>query len=656
MEERGGGWSMAVRKSRYKPPSERGGKKEKTLPKIPALPLPGIQERREKPGRERTGDKPKPRRPVRPATRPVAGRVGRAKRRARRQELIRRICLFGGIFLSVLAAVILLGYLILGRGRGRQESLPVEENVLSDGNTIDMVSTSTGIDQEPEVPFHPHPTENTRPGNLISYTEIELDVAVLEDESRYQNWGRLSFGEGDAYALADGIFTFRGNNYRNAPTVGTANLSQGGIRQLWEHPTSNLTSLGAYWSGSGWTGQPLMRRWTREEKQPMNMYPWAKESDGLVEVIYACMDGNIYFLDLASGRATRDPMWLGFTFKGAGALDPRGYPIMYLGAGYDSELGTAHAFIISLVDCTVLYTFGEEDEFSLRGSLSYFDSSALVDAETDTLIYPGENGILYLMHLNSSYDPATGALSVNPDRIAKWHYDGVRTDWAEYWLGMEDSAVIYQGYLFIADNGGNLMCLDLNTLQLVWVADVLDDSNSTPVLAVEEGHPFIYISTSFHLGWRADEIASVPIWKIDAETGETVWQTEYDCYSIEDLSGGVLSSPAIDETSLYVTVAMTGSQFGGVLACLDRQTGQVKWEHEAYYSWSSPLCLNDEEGNKRVLYCTSGGMMYLLNSEDGSVVTTYDFGEDNIEASPAAYGSTVVVGTRGCHIYGFELS
>jgi hypothetical protein len=28
-----------------------------------------------------------------------------------------------------------------------------------------------------------------------------------------------------------------------------------------------------------------------------------------------------------------------------------------------------------------------------------------VDTETDTLIYPGENGILYLIKLNTQYDP-----------------------------------------------------------------------------------------------------------------------------------------------------------------------------------------------------------------------------------------------------------
>ena len=60
-------------------------------------------------------------------------------------------------------------------------------------------------------------------------------------------------------------------------------------------------------SGSGWTGQPLMEKWSREVKKSMNMYDWAKEKDDLVEVIYACMDGYVYFLDLETGEATRDP-------------------------------------------------------------------------------------------------------------------------------------------------------------------------------------------------------------------------------------------------------------------------------------------------------------------------------------------------------------
>ena len=39
-------------------------------------------------------------------------------------------------------------------------------------------------------------------------------------------------------------------------------------------------------------------KWPQESKAKMNMYDWAKEEENLVEVIYACMDGNVYFLDL----------------------------------------------------------------------------------------------------------------------------------------------------------------------------------------------------------------------------------------------------------------------------------------------------------------------------------------------------------------------
>ena len=38
-----------------------------------------------------------------------------------------------------------------------------------------------------------------------------------------------------------------------------------------------------------------MEKWSKEAKQSMNMYDWAKEKDDLVEVIYACMDGYVYF-------------------------------------------------------------------------------------------------------------------------------------------------------------------------------------------------------------------------------------------------------------------------------------------------------------------------------------------------------------------------
>lgn len=528
------------------------------------------------------------------------------------------------------------------------------DGVVENGESLDGAQP-----EEVEPAFEPYCTDATNPSNLIQSTGIAINDVALDDISTYTPDAEISFGLGSTYTEAEGILTFRGNNFRNSPAYGYANMEENTLTTIWSKDTGALTSGSKTWSGSGWTGQPLIMKWPKEVRAHMNMYDTAKEKEDLAEVIYACMDGYIYFLDLETGEATRDSMYLGYTFKGAGALDPRGYPIMYVGAGYDNNNGKARVFIINLLDCSVMHTFGDADSYSLRGTLSYFDSSALVDAKTDTLIYPGENGILYLIHLNTAYDPNAGTLSIAPDRTVKWRYYGNRTSQSTYWLGMEDSAAIYKGYLFVADNGGNLMCLNLNTLQLVWVQDVLDDSNSTPVLSVENGHLYLYVSTSFHLGWRSNDTATIPVWKIDAENGEIIWQTEYTCHTQDGVSGGVQSTIATGTMDLsnyiYVTVSMTDSYYNGVLACLNKQTGAIEWEHEAGYAWSSPVCLYNTNGSSNVLYCSSDGNMYLLDGKTGEVHDTIALSDGVIEASPAAYNNYVISGTRAGKIWGIEL-
>ncbi len=510
------------------------------------------------------------------------------------------------------------------------------------------------VEADPE--FHPYCVESTKPSKLVSRSEVQVNGSSV---SNYQAKEEITFGLGMDYSDLAGVLTFRGNNFRDSAAYGYANMSEFVMKDIWSQNTGGLSYNGKSWTGSGWTGQPLMMKWPAETKQHMNMYDWAKKDDDLVEVIYACMDGYIYFLDLKTGAATRDALNMGYTFKGAGALDPRGYPIMYVGSGYDSNKGKSRVFVINLLDCSVMYTFGNSDSYSLRGSLSYFDSSALVDAETDTLIYPGENGILYLTKLNTKYDKENGTISIDPGDVVKWRYYGTRSSSSKYWVGMETSAAVYKGYLFIADNGGLLMCLDLNTLELVWVQDILDDSNSTPVLSMEDGHLYLYVSTSFHLGWRSSSTANIPIWKIDAVTGEVVWQTEYECFSMSGVSGGVQSTIALGQNNLsdyiYVTVSMTGTQYGGVLACLNKNTGEAAWEHKASYAWSSPVCVYNEDGTGKVIYGSSSGKMYLLDGLTGEVHNEISISQGVIEASPAVYEDMLVVGTRAGKIWGIEL-
>ena len=224
---------------------------------------------------------------------------------------------------------------------------------------------------------------------------------------------------------------------------------------------------------------------------------------------------------------------------------------------------------------------------------------------------------------------------------------------------METSPAVYGHHLYVADNGGNLMCIDLQTLKLVWVQDILDDSNSTPVLSEEHGKVYVYVSTSFHLGWRSSGTAPVPVWKIDAETGEIIWRHDYECSSVSGVSGGVQSTIAVGHKGLsdniYVTVSRTGGGGNGVLACLSKETGETVWEHKAAYAWSSPVCVYNADGSGRIFYAVSVGKCYLLDGLTGEQLNSLSIPDGSIEASPVVYDSRVVLGTRGQSIRGLLL-
>jgi len=196
----------------------------------------------------------------------------------------------------------------------------------------------------------------------------------------------------------------------------------------------------------------------------------------------------------------------------------------------------------------------------------------------------------------------------------------------------------------------------------VWVKDVLDDTNNTPVISIEDEHPFIYISTGFHGGWRApvNATAPVPIWKIDAVTGETVWQVEYECFTVSGLSGGVQGSIALGkydlEDLIFVPIARTPTGGAGILAAISKSTGDVVWEFQtANYSWSSPVCVYDENGKGYVVYTDRNANMYLLDGLTGEQLDRINLG-NLIEASPAVFESTIVIGTRCQRIWGVTLT
>ncbi|MDO4544245.1 MAG: pyrrolo-quinoline quinone [Clostridia bacterium] len=483
---------------------------------------------------------------------------------------------------------------------------------------------------------------------------------------------RISFPEGENYTELAGITTFRGDNYRSGGAYGTASITEQTLTEVWSNPLGSLprNNSDREWTGSGWTGQPLIVQWPDEVRQIMNLYDWAKQTEGLVEVIFPTMDGKVHFYELSSGRETRDALDIGMPFKGTGSIDPRGYPILYLGSGdqYDDESRKARAMIYSLVDFTKLYEFGVQgtDSFAKRVFYAY-DSAPLIDAETDTLIYPGENGVLYTMKLNSSFDGTT--VSVNPTNIVKLRYDGTRsstgiTEGTDlYWLGYEGSAAAWNGFLYLSSNDGLFQCINLTTMETVWIADTLDDTNGSPVLdVISDSEAYLYVGTSLHFTKDTSTGRGVaPFFKINALTGEIVQQYGLTVYTEAGVSGGIQATAALGRNDMeglvLITIARYPDHSQGVLVALDKESFEVRWTFSMdYYSWSSPVIVYTPEGKGYVLQADSAGSLFLLDGVSGTLLNTLKLDNSNFEASPAVFNNILVIGSRGQKVFGVRIS
>lgn len=513
---------------------------------------------------------------------------------------------------------------------------------------------TTTAPTDPRLSFQPVRTEVANPDDYGITWEIAVGDEIVESFVREDP---ICFELDKEYFALPGIATFRGNNYRNNASYGTAVVEQETMRIAWSHRIGSLNK----WGGCAWTGQPLVVQWDDETKAIMQtMYESKRNKEGLVEVIYATLDGYIHFYDMEDGSKTRDAISMGMNFKGAGALDPRGYPLLYVGSGLYLNGASPRMFVVNLITGKIIYQYGQNDKFAIR-DWHAFDSSPLVDAESDTLIWPGENGVLYTFKLNTEYDKENGTISINPDAPVKTRYTSNYSVKEKRYLGYEASASIVDHYLFSSENGGLFQCIDLNTMELIWAQDTKDDSNSSPVFEWDEnGNGYIYTAPSLH--WTAkNHEGSISIYKLDAQTGEILWEYERECVRYDDIAGGVQCTPLlgkegtdIDGLIIY-SIGRTPSAYRGVLVALDKDTGEKIWEiSSGNYAWSSPVALYTAGGDSYIFLANASGVARLIDGATGEVLATLDF-DETVEASPVVFGNMLVIGSRE-GVYGIKIS
>lgn len=551
-----------------------------------------------------------------------------------------------GVVALVLAAVLAAGCTAPEQAPSAQNS-PVE------------TTEATFPPTEP-VPTQPEPTQppfeaansaDTDPALWDTQWEIfcggeSVDAYVREDAIR--------FDEADDFVLP-GVASFRGNYRRQDASYGTADITDGTIHNLWNMYVGFLEEPG--WGGCCWTGQPLVVQWDAETRAIMNLYEAKKDKEDLVEVIYAKMDGKVHFFDMEDGSATRDPVYIGMAFKGAGTLDPRGYPILYVGAGLDGYKGYQRFYAISLIDGSILYDRNGCESITNRWWFG-FDGAPVVDSETDTLIWAGESGIIYSIKLNTRYDKAAGTLSMNPEEPVMTCYSDDYTRIGRN-NGYESSITAVENYLYIGNNAGLLHCVDVNTMELVWAQDLVDDVNGTAVFEWgEDGNGYLYTGPSMDYSRYG---CDMPMSKIDARTGEVVWQYNMPCGTMDGVPGGLLASPLLGragsdiENLIIFSVGCSPNVYHGQVVALDKQSGQVVWQFEtANYMWSSPVALYDENGNSYIFQADSRGKCSLLEGATGQLLDQISL-KATTEASPVAFDNHIVLGTRS-GIYLLEIT
>lgn len=496
--------------------------------------------------------------------------------------------------------------------------------------------------------------ENTHKDNrgLIFNVQKEFQINNMgmkyQSETSVKNRPDFNFGTGKYYSDLEGVSCFRGNNMRDGASYGLVSVKEEKLKIKWK---KNIGAIGS-WTGVGWNGQPAIVKWKNDIINNMNINDSKKNKKYLTEVIYGTMDGNVYFLDLEDGMDTREKLKIGAPIKGSVTVDPRGFPLLYVGQGIECSSNVYLNFayrIFSLVDFTKLYEIKGADTFAKR-QWGAFDSTSLIDKEKDYIFICGENGVVYSGKLNTEYNGKN--IKINPE-IQKYSYDVS----SKNIKGIENSIAIYNNYGFFADNDGILQCLDLKTLKPVWSEDVYDDTDSTIVLESKNSQLSLYTACEVdHQG----KGGFCYIRKIDGLSGRVIWQNKYVCDYDAEVNGGAFATPILGKKDIdnliIFNIARCPSYNEGMLVAFDKYTGKEVWKLKLdNYCWSSPVDLYTVDGKSYIVQCDSAGKTMLIKGMNGKILDTLELGS-NVEGSPAAFENTLVVGTRGGKIIGFTIN
>ena len=448
----------------------------------------------------------------------------------------------------------------------------------------------------------------------------------------------------DLYDKAPGIFTFRGSSRRDMPQSGRLQGSPTTIKREWTFLTkvnTTETKYGTWGGGSGWTGQPVYVEWPDSliERQ-------RRESKALTEdfskreIIVGSLSGDVYFINFDNGKASRRAHKSGNPIKGSVSLDPRLNGNLYIGQGIPATQPFG-AEVFNLFSHKRLSFFGMDNNAWRRWG-AYDPSAVVVD---NFVIRPSENGTIYKLLATEN--------SVKMHSLMRYRNGGLAP-------GIESSPVVWKNYLFVNDNRGNILCVNIETMKPVWHYDNRDDSDATMIVAEEQGRVVLYGGTAVD---KQGDRGFCRFVKLDALTGALIWERKIECRKInfagELREGGLFSTPLIGRGDcsnlIFTNICGMTSSSAGTFVAIDRNSGNIVYKTSLkFYSWTSPVALYTPNNKMYIFTGDVLGNLYLIEASSGKIIYTMR-GGNNFESSPVVIGNSVVVGSRGREIHKFTI-
>lgn len=444
------------------------------------------------------------------------------------------------------------------------------------------------------------------------------------------------------YRSTTGFFTFRGNAMRNADFGGLLDSVPSQIVVDWEFVTDSdnrVTKFGKWGGGSGWTGQPLYVEWPDSSISLFKKAGVINSEFGKREIIVGSLASRVYFINFETGKASRSAIDTRNPVKGTISLDPTLNGNLYVGQGVPNDRPFG-AMVIDLYKQSISHFFGEDSQAPRHWGA--YDSSPVRVGQF--LFRPGENGMIY------KFSVQPGALKLHSSM--SYTVGGMAP-------GIESSMSVYANYGFTADNHGNIVCTNLNTMKPVWLYSLGDDTDATPVIEVEDGHPYIYVGCEID----RQNVGSAKFVKLDAIDGKEIWRAEipgrrYDAES-KHFDGGFYATALPgrgDAADLIFSNCVTNQPASaGCFVALSRKTGEIKYTIKLkHYAWSSPVGFLTRDGRQIVVTADCAGNIYLIDAKEGKVITSKHIG-NNFESTPVVVGNSIVVGSRGQSIFKITL-